>query len=309
MPASPITPPRPETPVPPRSSDVVVPIRPKPSAFARPIIIEEDVVEYLVRASVEQRWRILSRAAMATHEEPAPASAPPPSTERSTTMPPAPFPSSIPPPPKQPVEVVPAPESKPPKLELVDAPSVAPPRLAYSAPPPPRTQKSATDPAEKLFEAMHELTLLESGPEGASFCLRTALAVVPCLAGLVHLRDPKTLELDVVHAQGPHADGLLHTHTPQTDPLVARAARAGKPTVATYGAEPDAEKTSCPRHAFFDPWSVVIVPVTHGGQLLGLLEMIDPIDGNPSDEQAQAALAYIAERLGGFLAERAEGVD
>jgi len=177
------------------------------------------------------------------------------------------------------------------------------------APPPPPPTKSAVDPAEKLFEAMHELTLLESGPAGASFCLRVALAAVPCLAGLVHLRDPKTLELVVVHAEGPRADGLLHTRTPLTDSLVARAARAGKPTVATYGAEPDAEKTTCPRHTFFDPWSVVVVPVMHGGQLLGLLEMIDPIDGNPTGEQAQGALSYVAERLGGFLAERAAGLD
>jgi hypothetical protein len=152
---------------------------------------------------------------------------------------------------------------------------------------------------------MHELTLLESPLDGAGFCMRTALAAVPCLAALAHLRDPKTLELVVVHAQGPRADGLLQTRTLQADPLVARAARAAKPTVATYGAEPDAEKTSCPRHAHFDPWSVVIVPVMHGGQLLGLLEMIDPIDGDPSGEQAQAALAYVAERLGGFLAEHA----
>jgi GAF domain-containing protein len=156
---------------------------------------------------------------------------------------------------------------------------------------------------------MHELTLLESGPAGATFSLRVALAAVPCLAGLVHLRDPKTLDLVVVHAEGPRADGLVQTRTPLTDSLVARAARAGKPTVATYGAEPDAEKTSCPRHAFFDPWSVVVVPVMHGGQLLGLLEMIDPIDGNPTGEQEQGALTYIADRLGRFLADHASADD
>jgi len=148
---------------------------------------------------------------------------------------------------------------------------------------------------------MHELTLHESAHSGSRFCLQVALAAVPCLAGLVHLRDPKTLELVVVHAQGPRADGLLNTRTPQSDALVSRAARAGKPTVATYGAEPDAEQTKSPRHAFFDPWSVVVVPVMHGGQLLGLLEMIDPIDGNPHDENAQAALGYVATRLGRFL--------
>jgi hypothetical protein len=196
------------------------------------------------------------------------------------------------------------------------APVIAPPRPASSAPPrptssaPPRPASassapppSSADTAEELFEAMHDLAQLASAPDGARFCLRVAMSAVPSLAALVHLRDPKTLDLVVVHAEGPRADGLLRTRTPQADSLVARSARAGKPTVATYGAEPDAEKTKCPRHAFFDPWSVVVVPVIRGGQLLGMLEMIDPISGNPSDEKAQAALSYVADRLGRFLAE------
>lgn len=353
-----MTPPRPDSPVPPASSgDVVVPIRPKPPAFpavsapARPVIIEADVVDYLVKAPLEQRWRILQRVAMATWgDEPAPASAappppnvaapppvvatpPPPVAERQSATPP---PVSTHPvvlvqaPAPQPVAETPPPASQRPQLELVDqtleqtrpppaapvatppppppasvAPppaSVAPPpqRLAYSAPPPPPEQ---IDHAEVLFEAMHDLTMLDSAPKGARFCLQVALAAVPCLAGLVHLRDPKSLELVVVHAEGPRADALLGTRTLPIDPLAVRASRAGKPVVATYGAEPDAETTKCPRHAHFDPWSVVVVPVMRGGQLLGLLEMVDPIDGNPHDEKAQAALAYVADRLARFLAE------
>lgn len=150
---------------------------------------------------------------------------------------------------------------------------------------------------------MHELTMLDSAQAGARFCLQVALAAVPCLAGIVHLRDPKSLELVVVHAEGPRAEGLIRTRTRPIDPLVIRASRAGKPVVATYGAEPDAEKTKCERHAFFDPWSVVVVPVMRSGQLLGMLEMVDPCDGNPTSEQTHAALGYVADRLARFLAE------
>lgn len=145
--------------------------------------------------------------------------------------------------------------------------------------------------------------MFDTAQAGARFCAQVACAAVPSLAALVHLRDPKSLELVVVHAEGPRAEGLLRTRTLPIDPLVIRASRAGKPVVATYGAEPDAETTKCPRHAFFDPWSVVVVPVTRGGQLLGLIEMVDPIDGNPHGEQAHAALGYIADRLARFLAE------
>jgi hypothetical protein len=162
---------------------------------------------------------------------------------------------------------------------------------------------SAVDQAEELFEVMHELMLYESAPAGARFCLEALLKAVPSLAGLVHLRDPASLELVVVHALGPRAVGRLCTRTPLTDALVMRAARAGEPTVVTYGAEPGAEKTMCPRHGFFEPWSVVLVPVTHGGQLLGLFEVIDPVEGNLHDEQAQGAFTYVASCLGRFLAE------
>src|SRR5579883_588489 len=85
-------PPRPATPVPPSSRSTVVPIRPKPPAFVAPVIIEEDIVDYLVRASVEQRWRILSRVALATAGEPAPESAL--DACRPTVVPPAPAPGA-----------------------------------------------------------------------------------------------------------------------------------------------------------------------------------------------------------------------
>jgi GAF domain-containing protein len=161
----------------------------------------------------------------------------------------------------------------------------------------------SVDHAEQLFQAMRGLPGIEGASAAARFCMEEALRAVPCLAGLVHLRDPAMGDLVVVHAQGPRAEALVRTRTTREDPLVARAAAAGKPTVVTYGTEPGTERATCRRHAFFDPWSVAVVPVLHGGQVLALLEMIDPIDGRPFDEHAQGALAYVAARLAKFLAE------
>lgn len=154
---------------------------------------------------------------------------------------------------------------------------------------------------------MAELSHLQDAAAGARFCLEAALHAVPCLAGVIHLRDPATRDMVVVHAQGPRADQLLDMRS-KGDALIARAARTGKPTVVTYGSEPGAEKTICARHKLFDPWSVVLVPVVHGGQLLGLIEMVDPVKGNPFDEDVQSALGYVAVRLGGFLAEHSTDV-
>jgi len=168
----------------------------------------------------------------------------------------------------------------------------------------PAPATDATDPSEELFAAMAELSQLDDAVAGARFCLDAALRAVPCLAGVLHLRDAATGDMVVAHAKGPRADQLVGTRS-KGDALITRAARTGKPTVVTYGAEPGAEKTMCARHELFDPWSVILVPVVHGGQLLGLVEMVDPVKGNPFDEDVQSALGYVAVRLGGFLAEHA----
>jgi hypothetical protein len=152
---------------------------------------------------------------------------------------------------------------------------------------------------------MQDLPQLQGAFAGVQFCLDAALRAVPCLAGLAHVRDPATRDLVVLHAQGPRAENLLGTHHPEGDSLVARAMRAGKPIAVVYGSEPGAEAATCTRHAFFDPWGVILVPVIQGGQLVALLEMIDPISTSPSDDLTHSALAYVAERLGRYLAEQA----
>jgi hypothetical protein len=151
---------------------------------------------------------------------------------------------------------------------------------------------------------MHELTTLDDATAAARFCIEAVQRVVPSLASLVLLRDLQRNDMQVVHAHGPRADRLLGTRMP-TDALMTRTARDGKPSMVKYGTEPGAEKVVCPRHKLFDPWSVVVVPVMNSGVLLGLIELIDPSDDHPFDEDTRSALQYVAVRLGGFLADHA----
>jgi GAF domain-containing protein len=325
---------------------MVVAIRPKPLAFGAvgPVIIEEDVVEYLAKASPEQRWRILSRVALETIDEITPSKPielieggseesesrgatpppPPPSSARSiasavaardTTL----RASTIPAP--RSTTAPSAPSNARAAIGHGAAPRPTPARGLPSPPPlPPPSARvprvaadpSAVDPASEddamveLFRAMAALKDTDTASSAAQIGLDVAVHAVPCLAALAHLRDPATGDMMIAHAQGPHAEQLLGTRL-RGDPLLGRAALAGKPMLVTYGSEPGAEKTRCARHALFDPWSVVLVPLVHGGELLGMLEMIDPIVGNPFDEDVQAALGYVATRLALFLAERASG--
>jgi hypothetical protein len=303
----------------------VVPIRPKPPAFAsglpHPVVIEEDIVEYLVKAPVEQRWRILSRVALATRDEPVQSSVPSAPAQRSLELVddhdvtdaqdgaredlrlPPPTTTPAPPPSVSPPAVSQAPvTSRPP---AVTPPPPVPESSAVKPVPVVPAAPSAPDATEQLFEAMQELSQLEGAFAGVRFCLESALQAVPCLAGIAHVRDPIRRDLVVLHARGPRADALLGMHNSEGDSLVARAIQAGKPIAVVYGSGPGAETTTCARHAFFDPWGVILVPVIQGGQLVALLEMIDPISTSPSDDLAQSALAYVAERLGRFLLEQA----
>jgi GAF domain-containing protein len=150
---------------------------------------------------------------------------------------------------------------------------------------------------------MHEIAYLEDAPARARYCLEAAMRAVPCLAGLVHVLDGDSDDLVVVHAKGPRAEALLRARTPQRDPLVAETARVGRPTVVSYDGDSNPDANTCLRHTFFDPWSVALVPVLHDGRLLGLFELVDPLDGKPFDDGAQAALADIAARLGESLAD------
>jgi hypothetical protein len=146
-------------------------------------------------------------------------------------------------------------------------------------------QASEDDAIVELFRAMATLKDADTAASAARLGLEVAAHAVPCLAALVLLRDRATSDMIILHAQGPRAEQLLGTRL-QGDSLVDRAARAGKPTVVTYGTEPGAEKTRCARHALFDPWSVVLVPVVHGGELLGMLEMIGSYRSQPVRRRA-----------------------
>jgi GAF domain-containing protein len=132
------------------------------------------------------------------------------------------------------------------------------------------------------------------------------MRVVPCLAGIVHLYDADARAFVIVYARGPRAERLVLKCTPENDELLARAWRERRGVVVEYDGEGGANaKSPTERHAFFgDPWSVLVVPVIHGGRVLGAIELVDPIDGAPFGEAAENALKYIAEHYGTFVADR-----
>jgi GAF domain-containing protein len=301
--------------------------RPPPTKSMPPkSLTTDEVVEFLSKLTSVQRATLFARVEKLLESRSAPS--------RSTA--PAPKTKSDPPPsakvvaPTRPVaeplkpKAEPAPAMRPtlPSADVEDV--VEPPRPPSSPPPPPSgpvarpplanteataakvppPRASVPDIHEILFDAMHELNFFEGAVEGASFCLVTAMRVVPCLAGLVHLYDETSNEFVTVYAQGPRSERLLASRTPASDDLFARASRGRRGLVVTYGSEPGGETLSCSRHAFFgDPWSAAVIPVAKDGRLVAVFELIDPLDGAPFGEDAESAMVYIATHYADFLAQ------
>jgi signal transduction protein with GAF and PtsI domain len=67
--------------------------------------------------------------------------------------------------------------------------------------------------------------------------------------------------------------------------------------------------TAAVRYALLgDLVTVCTAPVLHGGRFLGVIEMVDPLDGS-YDPHDVNALAYIAEQFAEFLSQRGVMLD
>jgi hypothetical protein len=182
----------------------------------------------------------------------------------------------------------PTPRARPPRptLRSVDLEIVGevetPPRRS-SVPPPlplrarrnraPGPRLSRPEIAEAVGAAMRDLSFFETPVEAASFCLATALAVLPSLAGVALLHDPAEGGYVVVYARGPRA-------------------------ALEYGPQTPAPE----RHAAFgDPWTALVAAVQSEQRCVGALELVDPLDGRTLGESGRHALATIARHLADFL--------
>jgi hypothetical protein len=72
----------------------------------------------------------------------------------------------------------------------------------------------------------------------------------------------------------------------------------GSPRIDNYSKT----RPSPSRYAFFGgAWSALVAPVMEGEQILGAIELVDPLDGSCFDERAVAAACYVTKRLAELL--------
>jgi len=157
-----------------------------------------------------------------------------------------------------------------------------------------------------LFEAMHDLHFLRDAVEGADFCLTLALEKIPSRVGIVHLYDIDRREFVVACVRGPNQQVALLQRYPEGDPILSAAMRRQRAMIWA-----DSEETNAiERYRIFGgARSLLVAPVVLAGRFLGALELLDPVDGLPFNDEEGHALTYIGEQFAEFVAMRGVTVD
>ena len=152
----------------------------------------------------------------------------------------------------------------------------------------------------QLFESMHDLHFLRDALDGGQFCLALALEMIPVRAAIIHFFDVEKREWIVACTRGKDAGKLLTTRTPETDDLLRAAARHRRAIVTPNGSHVQAQRYQTIGGAR----SIIIAPIMQAGRALGAIELINPQDGMPFNEDEGNAMTYIAEQYAEYLSSR-----
>lgn len=152
-----------------------------------------------------------------------------------------------------------------------------------------------------LFESMHDLHFLRDALDGGQFCLALATEVLPARAALIHFFDIEKREWVVACTRGKDAQKLLTVRTPESDEILREAARKRRALVITdAAARAHAERYQ----KLGGARSLVVAPIMQAGRALGALEILNPLDGQPFNEDEGNAMTYIAEQFAEYLGSR-----
>jgi hypothetical protein len=245
-----------------------------------------------------------------------PAPAPVIDTEQAVTAPPVVVPAPVMPPVAAasvaPTADAPASATGPgvPMLVIVPEPLTPLPLIApaaatrAAAPSSPAVRLSGVELIADLFECMHDLHFLPDALAGADFVVSLMLDKLPSASALVHFYDIDAREFVVVRAVGAGAAKVMQIRTNEKEPLIAEAMRKRRAVVIGDAAgDPRAQNG---RWALIGdpPRTLVCAPVEQGGRFLGLIELSNPLDGQPFHEGDGHAITYIGEQFAEFLAAR-----
>jgi GAF domain-containing protein len=164
-------------------------------------------------------------------------------------------------------------------------------------------RRAGEDLISELFEIMHELHFARDIATGSEFVAGVLSDVIPSDVLLIQIFDINTRKFVVVRARGVGSDKALLHSTPDNDPKIVEIMRRDQVRALRPNGEDDF-KTG--RWAYIqDEISQVLVgPVRQGGRYLGLIELANPLGGDPFHQTEINALDYICSQFADFVASR-----
>jgi len=169
-------------------------------------------------------------------------------------------------------------------------------------PPPPE------DLIPMLFDHIHDLELLTDALEGAQFVLGVLNATMPSRAGLVHLYDVQRRSFVVVAATGEAKDSMILARQDSRDPVLRALMPDGRPFA--WRNLRDVPVRGIARFADLSHIdSVIAAPVSIGPRWMGVIELVDPLEGDGFGSAEENGLAYVADRFAAYLSTRGVIVD
>jgi hypothetical protein len=173
-------------------------------------------------------------------------------------------------------------------------------RLASATPS--RLNAEPDDRLASVFEALHDFAQLRTPAEALEFIVRLLETTVPAAAISAALYDINTDELRFVAATGPGADALRGTALRcNRGGLFGAAVRSEHTTlvVRDMGEAPNYDPAIDGRPGLTAE-NLVLRPVLHDGNLLGMLQLINRTGGTFSAPDVHL-VNYTADRLAEFL--------
>jgi len=147
---------------------------------------------------------------------------------------------------------------------------------------------------------MHDLHFLRDALDGGQFCLALATEVLPSRAAIIHFFDIEKREWVVACTRGKDTSKLLTMRTAENDELLIEAVRKRRAVV-----KPDATGLTNKRYEMLGGCkSLIVAPIMQAGRALGAMEIINPLDGMPYNEDEGNAMTYIAEQYAEYLTSR-----
>jgi hypothetical protein len=177
----------------------------------------------------------------------------------------------------------------------VDYPAAA---RESSLPPPSRPQD---DRIADVFEALEELPRLHTPADGLDFAVRLLERTIPSEAISACLYDINTDELRFVALAGAGAASMQGRAVPRTGGLFGLAARnENRASVFSDVLVEPAYDPDIDTRPGIVPRNMLLRPITHERQLLGMIQLLNREAATFSIEDVNAT-NYIAERLAEFL--------